>query len=169
MNNLELEHCLLTNKKTRKIFNGVYPSNKLVDVNIKNGLYIANTSPDTSKGVHWVAFFISPKCLEVFDTSGTLVLRNKYFKKFIIKCNRKLIINECMVQSPNSNICGQYCIVFALHKANGKNLHSFLKLFSRVDLNKNDNLVLKIFKNNFVTPHCYQYSKNLYKCVASNK
>lgn len=165
MNNLELEHCLLTNKKTSKIFIGVYPANKLLDINIKNGFYIANTSPDTSKGVHWVSFFINSNCVEVFDTSGILFLKNKYFRKFLNKCNRKFIINKNMIQSPQSNVCGQYCVVFALYKACGKSLCTFLKLFSESDLNQNDKLVLNIFQNNFITPKCYQYSKNLYKCI----
>lgn len=165
MNNLELEHCLTTNKLTKKIFKGVYPANKLLDLRIGNGFYIANTSPESSKGLHWVGFSITPKCVEVFDSSGMLFLENKYFKKFIRKCKRKFIFNKKMIQNPNSNICGQYCLAFALYKAKGKDLCNFLKMFNESNLAQNDQIVLSIFYKNFTNPRCYQHSKNLYLCI----
>lgn len=110
----------------------MYPANKLLDLRIGNGFYIANTSPESSKGVHWVAFSINPKCVEVFDSSGMLFLKNKYFKKFIHKCNRKFIFNKKMK----------------------KNLCNFLKMFNESNLVQNDQLVVSIFYKNFTTPHC---------------
>lgn len=166
MNNFELEHCLLTNKKTVKIFRGVYSANKLADIKtIKNGYYIANTAPNTSKGIHWVGFFINSNCVEIFDTSGLLFVHNKYFKRFIKKCNREVVTNKFIVQNPHSNICGQYCVVFALYKARGISFCTFLNLFNETNLSKNDRIVLSIFKNNFVNTQCFQYSTNLYKCI----
>lgn len=155
----------MTNKYTNRISRGVYSANKLLKRKITNGFYIANTSPDSSKGVHWCAFSVSPKCLEVFDSSGILFQRNKYFKKFVQKCNRKLIFNTNMIQSPKSNLCGQYCLVFALYKARGKSLCNFLQLFNQSNLNKNDRIISSIFLKNFRNPTCYQISKILSLCV----
>lgn len=164
MNNLELEHCLVTNKLTKKLFKGVYPANKLLNIKIKSGFYIANTSPESSKGLHWVCFSVKPKCIEVFDSSGVLFYKNKYFKKFVNKCNRKVIFNKQMIQHNKSNICGQYCVVFALFVAKGWDLCKFLKLFSVSNLQQNDQIILNIFNKNFNMPICYQQSKNLFLC-----
>lgn len=166
MNNFELEHCLKTNKITRKNFRGVFPANQLSNLKtIRNGLYIANTSPEHIKGLHWVAFYKDSKCVQVFDTSGMLAQKNKYFKQFLSKCNRKYIINNKMIQNPKSNICGQYCLVFGLYAVKGKSLCDFLKMFSESNLIENDKLILRLFYKNFKKPVCQQYNQNLYLCI----
>lgn len=167
MNNIELEHCLKTNKFTKKIFCGIYPANVLAKLqNIKKGFYIANTSPETSDSGHWIGLNVSKFTIEVFDSSGILFFKNKYFKQFMKNnANHGVVCNINMIQDPKSNICGYYCLVFALFRAQKKKFFNFINMFDKTNLKYNDELIIKLFDKNFPKPICRQRSKNLYMCI----
>lgn len=168
MNNIELEHCLRTNELTKTFFRGIFPANVLVKLqNIKKGYYIANTSPDTSDFGHWIGLNVTKSTIEVFDSSGILFFKNRYFKQFV-KNNesRRLICNKNMIQDPKSNICGYYCLIFALFRAQKKKFYKFVNMFNRSNLKYNDELIIKLFNKHFSFPICYQRSKNLYMCMS---
>lgn len=167
MNNIELEHCLKTNKFTKKNFRGVYPANVLAKLqNIKKGFYIANTSPETSDFGHWIGLYITKLKIEVFDSSGILFFKNKYFKQFMKNnASHGLICNKNMIQDPKSNVCGYYCLVFALFRAQKKKFFHFVNMFHKSNLKYNDELIIKLFNKNFSKPICCQRSKNLYMCM----
>lgn len=166
MNNFQITHCLTTNKLIQKKFHGVYAANHLANIKINNGICIANTAHSSSKGEHWVCFYINNNFIEVFDSSGTFFLKNKYFKKFI-KLNGKnktLKYNSCIIQHPKSNICGYYCCMFALFKSQNKSFDTFMKLFTKTNLLLNDKKIEMLFKKYFKLPICNQTNKKLYVC-----
>lgn len=167
MNNIELEHCLKTNNFTKKIFCGVYPANVFGKLRkIKKGFYIANTAPESLDFGHWVGFNVKKSTIEVFDSSAILFLKNKYFKKFVKNnVGYRFIYNKNMIQDPKSDVCGYYCLIFALYRAQNKSFFNFVNIFDKTDLKKNDYLITKLFNKNFSKPICHQRSKNMYLCI----
>lgn len=158
MNTFQIETCLKNNRDTEKIFCGVYAADKIPSVHqIKKPLLIVNTDSSHHSGTHWIVFFIRKKDarntqIEIFDSSGEIkMMKNKYFKRYF-QINfplQHIKINTNCVQSYTSNLCGIYCIVFALYKARKKSFDYFLKLFHPKNLRENDRKVVKIFKKYF--------------------
>ena len=119
--------------KTINQFQGVFPSDKLPK-NPPKGFYIVNLDPSTKPGSHWVAIhIISHKKAEYFDSYAyppfvpNLV---KFLERF--SCT----YNPMQLQNFQSDLCGEYCCFYVLHKSTGKTLKSLLKLFSaKTDIN----------------------------------
>lgn len=152
MNSLEIHYYLKSNRETRKIYDNVYPADLLPKVpKRRRVLFIANHSPASSRGTHWVAFYITPTVIEFFDSSGVGLLANKYFVKFLQDTPRpQLIYNTCQVQDWLSDVCGEYCCLFALYKARNYSFGTFLKLYSEERCQLNDKTTLFLFVSNFL-------------------
>lgn len=182
MNTQQIEYCLSKNPHTYKIFQGVYPADLLPTINkIKKPLLIANTKSSKHVGEHWVAFFVDKrkKVLEIFDSSGkTTIHNNKHFASYFKKnfSGMQVKYSTLCIQHFLSNICGVYCLVYALYKSKNISLEKFLQLFT-LNSQENDKKVLNIFENNFRKYYdyfnknnkCIQISKNLYLCKENNK
>lgn len=136
----------------------VYAADRLpkrsLSLNKNNYFLIANDSPSTSSGTHWLAFFLTRKnnqnIIEYFDSYGFSPYKNKYFSRFLQRFGNKVIYNKKMLQSPFSTKCGKYCICFLHHKSKNKSMASFVKLFSD-DFTDNDKKIEKIYKE--ITKH----------------
>lgn len=177
MNTHEIEYCLTKNPLTYKIFEAVCPADMIPPINaIKKPLLIVNTDSSAHEGEHWVAFFLDQqnKVIEIFDSSGkTTANSNKYFSSYFKKnlTGMRIKYNSTCIQHHLSNLCGVYCLVYALYKAKGVSLDKFLQLFTS-DLEANDKKVLCIFEKTFRKHYdyfnsknkCVQISKNLYMC-----
>lgn len=184
MDTFQIENYLSSNTHTKKIFDTVVPIDKLPNVKqMKKQLLIANTDESWKNGSHWFSVFCNKKKtnVEIFDSSGLFVSQNnRYLLDFLNKnFPGKLVkFNLNAIQNPFSNLCGIYCLVYALYKSRGKSLTQFLKLFHHDNLKANDKKVIRIFKRNFKARHfrrkigdmCFQINKNLYLCKnLSNK
>lgn len=135
----------------------VFPADRLpkrkLDLNTNNYFIIANDSPSSSPGTHWIAFYICRKneqiYIEYFDSYGFSPYKNKYFARFLKRAD-KVKFNKKLIQSPFSTKCGKYCVCFLYHKSLNKPLTSFVKLFSQ-NLSDNDKKIEKMY--NQVTKH----------------
>jgi hypothetical protein len=59
MNTFQIKHALEQDPVTRKIFCGVFPSDKLPQTIEKYPCgFVANTDPSSKPGTHWVAFYL---------------------------------------------------------------------------------------------------------------
>lgn len=157
MNNFELEKCLRQNPYTRKIFIGVFPSNRIpkkpINIRTDNDKigFIANVSDDTHPGSHWISFVITKTTIEYFDSGGKSYTKNKYFKTFV-KINsikKKIIFNKLKIQSEFSDSCGQYSALFLLARAKNIDPLLFFNFFKTKDLIENDFLAYSMFKRYF--------------------
>lgn len=168
MNTLELESCLKQNRYTRKSFIGVYAADELPTVPIKKqkAIIIANTATSNHPGLHWICFVFSRNKIEFFDSSGQSYNQNKYFKQFvkINKNNKRIIVNKKVYQSKFSDLCGQYCLLYALFRSKFSSQHYFVKRFNKRNKVKNDKLVLKLYSKHF--KHCIVSNTQLNnKCI----
>jgi hypothetical protein len=86
-----------------KLFLGVFSSNQFPKRIKNNEMFISNTSPSYSKGIHWVGFYQYNNNLYAYDTFNRPVNSlSKYFKnKHIINANKSID------ESINESNCGQ--------------------------------------------------------------
>ena len=61
--------------------------------------------------------------------------------------NKNIIANIFLVQANNSVMFGYFCIGFIDSLLAGKKLTDFASLFSPYDFKKNDNVILRYFKD----------------------
>lgn len=140
-------------KRQKSMIINVYAADRLprrnLNLNANNYFLIANDSPSTSSGTHWLAFFLSRKnnqnIIEYFDSYGFSPYKNNYFTRFLQRFGNKIIYNKKMLQSPFSTKCGKYCICFLHHKSTNKSMASFVKLFSS-NFSDNDKKIEKMYK-----------------------
>lgn len=129
-----------------------YLPKKNLNLNANSHFLIANDSPSTSTGTHWLAFFLTRKSnennIEYFDS-----YKNKFIESFLKRFGDKIIFNKAMLQSPFLTKCWKYCICFLHHKSTNKSMTSFVKLFfgnlSEND-KKNENIYIEIRKHGII-------------------
>lgn len=131
----------------RKIWTGVYASDQLPNKLFTPVGLIINTDPSSMKGMHWVAIYINDKGkLFYFDSYG-LEPFVKSIQRFICKnVQRSYQYNDLSMQGLNSNVCGQYCILFLYAMMKGKNMKQFQSAFQKHSTSENDKFVRFAFK-----------------------
>ena len=131
MNTSEINYILSNNCVTKKYFDGVYPKDMLAEIKSKPKLIICNTDTSIGEGKHWVLIFFNENDVEFFDSLGEspFVYGNEFvsfMKKFDYNyCNSSL--NR--IQPLNSDLCGQYCILYAHKRCQGYDMNFILNNF----------------------------------------
>ena len=139
----------LTNFETQKYyqneprFNGVYSRNNLPK-RIKDGAYVINLDEYADVGTHWIALFCNRSEIVYFNSFGVEHVPEE-IKEFV--GNKNTIANIFRVQANSSVMCGYICIGFIDFMLVGKKLSDFTSLFSPYDFKKNDNIILRYFKD----------------------
>ena len=115
---------------------GVFPSDKLPVIKTYPAGLISNTDPHDLPGTHWVAmYFPSPGISEFFDSYGfppevygmeDYILRNV------------TMYNDLPLQGLTSDVCGDYCLFYLLHRARNKDLNTIASKFRIHDSQWND-------------------------------
>ena len=134
MNENEIAHYLMSDEYTSMFFRGVMAYDKLPATNCVKGLYIVNTDSSTGPGKHWVCLFVEDLC-EYFDSLGNPPLE---VKSFIQKQQKPYIYSNIKLQGSNSDVCGDYCILFSYFRCRGYSMKHFVEMFTN-DVDKNDN------------------------------
>ena len=94
-------------------FCGVFGLDELKQIDKdRKGLLIFNTQPTTLPGQHWIALSITVDTIFYFDSLNSGFHSNECVAKFLIKMNKKVILNNIQIQPDVSNLCGVHCIVF---------------------------------------------------------
>ena len=135
-------------------FLGVFASDELKYLKIVHYpvYFIANLESSLNNGSHWIAFRISRFKVELFDSLGLNPSTWNHYPTFIINflksqiSTKSLVISPAM-QTPNSHICGLYCVFFILYRRI-ESFKSCCRKFSKLSLEQNtvilEQLLLKI-------------------------
>ena len=124
-------------------FNGVFPRNNL-PLKKKDGRYVINLDEYADVGTHWIALFCNGNEIIYFDSFGVEHVPEE-IKEFIRHKNIKT--NIFQVEANNSIMCGYFCIGFIDFMLVGKKLTDFMNIISPHDFKKNDNIILRYFKD----------------------
>ena len=148
MNSNEIN--LFANSLNISNFCGVFGLDELKQIDKhRKGLVIFNTQPTTLPGQHWIALSITVDTIFYFDSLNSGFHSNECVAKFLIKMNKKVILNNIQIQPDVSNLCGVHCIVFCHIMSKNNTLpvfQSFIKRLSQLDVFKREQLSLLYFK-----------------------
>ena len=129
------------------LFEGVFAADTLpTHVYRKPAYFIVNTDPVSKPGKHWIAITID--CHghgEYFDSYGLPPYINNH-QKFLNRHCKTWKFNNTDLQALDSTVCGQYCVMYLLHKSHGYSLNDFKTMYFSENCNKNDEIVDKMFQ-----------------------
>ena len=126
-------------------FNGVNSRNNLPK-KIKDGEYVINLDKYADVGTYWIALFGNRSEIVYFDSFSVEHVPEE-IKEFV--GNKNIVTSIFRVQANNSVICGYFCIEFIDFMVAGKKLTDFTRLFSRYNFEKNDDIILSYFEDDW--------------------
>lgn len=168
MDGLTLDTLMRRDKHVAPLFEGVFAANTLPRKLEKcPALLICNTDPISKPGSHWVAFYIDKHGVgEYWDSYGMPPLVSQH-KKFLQRHCKKWTYNHTCLQALDSSVCGEYCVLYLVHRAHGYSLHSFIRKLFKSDPVKNDDIVRRLFKRMFGRKRgCVIPSSTAQRCCA---
>ena len=136
MNETEIYNLLKSDKYTSKYFLGVMSYDRLPQENPPPGLYVVNTDVSTGPGKHWVCIFFG-NTTEYFDSLGR---PPQELKSYLKQYASTYMYSTKRIQGIGSDVCGDYCILYAYFRCRGKSMNAFVNMFSD-NLDENDILV----------------------------
>ena len=127
-----------------KQFGGVVPADKLPrSIKWRPKVYIVNTDKSLQRGRHWVAFYFPLRGpAEFFDSMGH---KPDYyytqFKRVLLTNGQHYMYNEKRLQQYGTQICGQFCLFYAIHRCRGWSMKRIINQFKPLNLNYNERLL----------------------------
>ena len=145
MTNLQIESCLKGYPAT------VCCADELpLHVGVKPHTFIVNTDTSVRGGSHWVAFhfpLVGPA--EFFDSPGNAPeTYHLCFANFlIVNYGPQYYYCSFQIQPDDTDTCGRYCLCYFNWRHRGRELPDIVKDFSPVDLNGNEDKILRFYMN----------------------
>ena len=99
--------------------------------------FVCNTDDGDEPGEHWIALYLSSDGRGEYFCSYGLPPRHATFRTFLNKHCSEWTHNSKRLQSPLSNVCGQYCVTYIMLRCNGSPMGTFVNAF-HTDLVAND-------------------------------
>lgn len=184
MNTFELKHVLKYVKYVYEertwgdMFTAVCASDELkllkVPANIDIICVIVNTDVASGPGIHWQAIWIEKnrtrkheaERLQFFDSYG-LPPTNKHILEFIREYSDETVLNVCRLQNLDSVLCGEYCALFLLNLAEGKQSTEFYQHFNTKNPRLNDFTAFDLYMHKICEQDYFKSSKQC--CVPFDK
>lgn len=166
MNTLQIDRILSACEPTANEYVGCFAADELPAITKYPCSLVANTDDSDSPGSHWVAFrFPDMNVVQFFDSYGQHPSTyNTAFEDFLIELNREANNNnnyyypsrslkksDLILQSSDSDVCGEYVVYFLSQAANGMDFEDINNPFS-IDRRMNDRIV---FHFTHAHPACY--------------
>lgn len=147
MNTLQIKRAI-TGLKVNSL--GVYAADRIPRVFSLPAAIVANTDTSDKPGTHWIAIYIDQNGDgKYFDSYGVGPIIPYHIDRIRRNCKR-YEWNDQQIQSFDSQVCGEYCIMFLHYMCSGYSLRTFMRLFGG-DTYKNDVLVKKYYKKILTT------------------
>ena len=124
---------------------GVYAADHIPKILSPPVAIIANLDTANKPGSHWVAIYIDKNGYGVyFDSYGLAPTSSHHLDRLRRNCVR-FQWNKKLLQSFDSKVCGEYCIMFLHHMCSGSSLRAFCRIFS-YNTCRNDEIAAKFYK-----------------------
>ena len=122
---------------------------------------IANTDPHDQPGTHWIAmYFVSPDESEFFDSYG-FPAESYGMDGYILRGTT--YYNDKPMQGLTSDVCGDYCLFYLLHRARNVDLNTIQTKFQRYDSQWNDSQVAQ-FVHTYIQSLTNVRNENVSQC-----
>lgn len=142
MNTLEIARAL---SGVRAATVGVYAADRIPRALTLPAAIVTNMDPASKPGSHWVAFYIGSDGRGIYFDSYGLPPTSPFHLDRLKRNCANFRWNKKKLQSYDSKVCGEYCIMFLRYMCSGSSLSRFCKVFSN-DSKHNDLLVAKFYK-----------------------
>ena len=133
-----------------KDFLGVFASDELSLLPKTNtGILIFNTDSSESSGQHWISLCITKECVLYFDSLNLNFQFSDDISDFLIKFDKKVIMNTIPIQTNDSINCGKHCLVFCYVMSFEKSVNQYkrwLQTFSSYNIQEREELSLAYFE-----------------------
>ena len=144
-----LRALALDDPQLRRVFQGVYPADKLPPSppQTVRAAYIVNTDPAGEPGQHWLGMWTEQNKCEIFDSYGLPlhVYKNPELHKWWSQW-KYLSRSDITLQAMDSQTCGHYALFFLKARAQGQAYKDFLGQWSTDNLVLNDHKVAQDLK-----------------------
>ena len=152
MNTFQLTEVMENDRVAKRTFLGVFPMDMLPKYPIQHRpcSFIVNSAPSTDEGKHWLAVYIDEDGGgELFDSYGyNANFYDTRLEHFLQRNCNFHVYNTCQLQSLLSDVCGQFCLFYLLHRSRGIPADSIVRLFSEKK-RENDHLVANFINKHF--------------------
>ena len=157
---------------TASVFGGVVPKDGLPKtIDALPTAFVCNTDDGDEPGEHWIALYLSSDGRGEYFCSYGLSPLHAAFSTFLNKHCSEWTHNSKRLQSPLSNVCGQYCVAYIMFRCNGSPMRTFVNAF-RSDLVANDcrvfdwlNLLKKVLSR--IVLNLWRFVVCCYDCIAT--
>ena len=103
---------------------GVYPLDRVPTEPPRRSCLVVNSDPAGEPGTHWLALFVGDK-IEFFDSFG------QEPGLYSLTIPSALLVLNAPIQSLNSDLCGEHCVLFLKRRADGDSLTRIRSSYSR--------------------------------------
>jgi hypothetical protein len=151
MDGLTLDTLMRQDKHVAPLFEGVFAADTLPRrLHKRPALIICNTDPVSKPGEHWVAFYVDKNGDgEFWDSYGMPPIIPQH-RQFLDRLCRKWVYNHTSLQAIDSLVCGEYCVLYLIHRAHGYTLRRFVNMFFNEESpENNDRIVRTLFRRMF--------------------
>ena len=146
MNTIQINKVLT---KHVKYFQGVYPIDLLPSTLVKPSIIVINLDKHYMPGSHWVAVCFSDSgYAEYFDSYGLPPYKLEIMA-YLQRHSISWTFNRHRLQGLTTNVCGHYCCIYALHRARGLSMTSFVNMFEPARHTCNDIKAVRMFRAQF--------------------
>jgi hypothetical protein len=162
MNKIQIDKVLT---KRVKYFQGAYAIDLLLSTLVKPSIIVISLDKHYMPGSHWVAVCFSDSgYAEYFDSYG-LPPYNIEIMAYLRRHSISWTFNGHRLQGLNTNVCGHYCCIYALHSAGGLSMTSFVIIFSPERYTCIDIKAIRTFRAQFgLCPACGQMEEQQQSC-----
>lgn len=156
MNARKIMNTLMSNRKTKTQFKGIYFSDYILHLENGQGIIVNTAERPTCEQDgnmcrpvcgHWVVVYKINDVLEFFDPLGkTPKYWSKYFD-FYVKNLPKFVLaagNEHL-QSPDSKLCGEYCIYYLYMRCCNESMENIIKGLRDIKNNEIRDMFVKAY------------------------
>lgn len=138
---------------------GVYPKDMLKNIEPQeNKCFVINLDDATGGGTHWVTLVFHNGYVSYFDSFGVSISDDvkEFISRYVKNTGLQTIYSKQQIQSPDSVLCGYYCIYFCYFHTvihiddddNKRLMNKHNALYVDVfNLKFNDKIIQKLIKN----------------------
>jgi hypothetical protein len=146
MNTLQI-HKVLAKHVT--YFQGVCPIDLLPSTLIEPSIIVINLDKHYISVSHWVAVCFSDSgYAEYFDSYGLPPYKLEIMA-YLQRHSSSWTFDRHRLQGLTNNVCGHYCCFYALHRARGLPMTSFVNMFQPARYTCNDIREVRMFRTQF--------------------
>lgn len=161
MNTDQIQCCIECDPLLRENVIGVFASDRLPNQEFQRpyGL-IVNTDTHSKPGRHWCSIYSDKRGhIEFFDSYGKSPKDNSVtISQWINNKAKTITFNRNKLQSDQSSLCGQYCILYLRQRLLGNTLEQFINVFDTSNVEENDLYVFEVMSQAY--SNCIDHASN---------